>query len=482
MSTEAQPSASATGATSPPAAPSPPGAASSATLYVVLVGAFITVLDYFIVNVAIPSIQTDLRATPSQAQLVIIGYGVAFTAGMITGGRLGDLYGRRRMYMTGLAFFTLASLACGIAPGPEALIAARVAQGAAAALMVPQVLGILNATYEGEQRGRAFNAYGLVVGMAGVFGQLIGGALISSDIAGLGWRTIFLINVPVCLVAFALTRRLVPESRGSERARLDVTGALLVTTTLVAVVLPLVWGHGHGWPMWGWALLAGAVPLLLVFVAHQRRLGASDRSPLVDLKLFRSRSFSVGLLSLVTYFMAMGSFFFLLAVFLQQGHGYSSLESGLLFLPLGAGYFAAGMFSGKLGPRSAGLGPLTLGTGYLLLGTLVTLLGDGHSLVWTVPALLVAGLGMGLTTGPLTNAVLSEVAAEHAAAASGAVNTMQEGGAAVGVAIAGAVFFPALARESSFSEAFVVGLVPLLVCSLTAAALWRGMRARSPQV
>ncbi|WP_228449745.1 MFS transporter [Streptomyces alkaliterrae] len=476
MTTEAQPAPAAGSSSTRPTMAPPGGAASWATLLVVLTGAFITVLDYFIVNVAVPSIQSDLGASTAQAQMVIIGYGVAFTAGMITGGRLGDLYGRRRMYALGLALFTLASLACGIAGSPEALIAARVAQGIAAALLVPQVLGILSSTYEGEQRGKAFNAYGLAVGLAGVFGQLVGGVLISSDIAGLGWRTIFLINLPVCAVALFFTARVVPESRGDGRARLDLVGAVLVTVALVAVVYPLVQGHESGWPVWGWAALAASVPLFWLFVAHLRRLTRQGGSPLVDLALFRQRSFSVGLVALVSYFMAMGSFFFLLAYFLQQGRGYSPLESGLLFLPLGIGYFGASLLSARIGPRATGLGPVTLGVGYVLLGVLVLALGEGTSAVWTIPALLVAGLGMGMTTGPLTGAVLAGVAGEHAASASGAVNTMQEGGAALGVAIAGTVFFPALARGDSYGEAFVLGLVPLVVFAACAAVLWRRMR------
>lgn len=458
----------------------PPGAGATwATLLVVLVGAFVTVLDYFIINVAIPSIESDLGATTSQSQLVIIGYGVAFTAGMITGGRLGDLYGRRRMYSLGLALFTLASLGCGLSPDPEMLIAARIAQGIAAALLVPQVLGILSSTYEGERRGKAFNAYGLTVGMAGVFGQLVGGLLISSDLAGLGWRTIFLINLPVCALALVYTRKHVPESRGDSRARLDLLGAVLVTVALVAVVLPLVHGHEHDWPTWGWVVLAASVPMLLLFVARQRRLSSTGRSPLIELALFRKRSFSFGLLAMVTYFMAMGSFFFLLAYFLQQGRGYTPLESGLLFFPLGVGYFAASLLSGKLSPHANGLGPVTLGSGYVLLGAMVLLLGEGTSVVWAVPALLIAGLGMGMTTGPLTGAVLAGVVERHAASASGAVNTMQEGGAALGVAIAGTVFFPTLTRSDSFEQAFVLGLVPLVVFCAIAAALWRGMRPAS---
>ncbi|ABW15101.1 major facilitator superfamily MFS_1 [Parafrankia sp. EAN1pec] len=448
------------------------------TLAVLMVGTFITVLDYFIANVAAPSVQRDLNASSAQIQGVIVGYGVAFTAGMITGGRLGDVYGRRRMFALGLLLFTVASAACGVAPNAEALIVARVVQGTAAALMVPQVLGILGTVYTGPSRAQAFNVYGLVIGLAGVFGQVIGGVLITVDVAGLDWRAVFLLNVPICLVALAYTYRVVPESRGSARTRLDLTGAALVTATLVLLVVSLVEGREQGWPAWSFGCLALAAVLSGASVLHLRRRAARGADPLIDPALFRGRGFSVGLAAMVAYFLAMGSFFFLLALYLQQGRGLSPLESGLLFLALGAGYFGSSLASMQLVARMGRwlvvAGPLTIAVGYTLVGITVWATGSTGSPAWLVPALLVAGLGMGMTTGPLTNVVLTGVAPEHAASASGAANTAQEGGAALGVAVAGAVFYPALgvaARATDYPDAFDVALIPLVACCLVAATL-----------
>jgi EmrB/QacA subfamily drug resistance transporter len=466
----------------PPAGAGGPGWGA---LAIVMVGTFITVLDYFITNVAVPSIQADLGADHAQSQLVIVGYGVAFTAGMITGGRLGDLYGRRRMFALGMLGFTLASGLCAVAQGADALIVYRVLQGAAAALMVPQVLGILGVVYTGAARARAFVVYGLVVGMAGVFGQAIGGALISIDVAGLDWRTIFLINLPVGVVALVLTPRVIPESRSAEGGRLDLLGALLSTVTLVALVFSLVEGQERNWPLWSWLLLAASVPLGAGFVAQQRRRTRQQLSPLIDLALFGSRTFSVGLAAMLTYFLAMGSFFFLLALYLQQGRGLSPAEAGLVFLTLGGGYFGSSLLSTKLaerlGHRLYSAGPLTLAGGYVLTGLTAAWLGtDGHILL-LIPALVVAGIGMGMTTGPLTGAVLAGADAEHAAAASGAANTVQEGAVAVGVAVVGTVFFPALgqAAPGDYPHAFGVGLIPLIVFCLAAGVIVRYMRPRA---
>ncbi|NEY35574.1 MFS transporter [Streptomyces sp. PRKS01-65] len=458
-------------------------------LAIVMVGTFITVLDYFITNVAVPAIQADLGATHAQSQLVIVGYGVAFTAGMITGGRLGDLYGRRRMFSLGMLGFTLASGLCAVAQDADALIVFRVLQGAAAALMVPQVLGILGVVYTGAARARAFVVYGLVVGLAGVFGQVIGGALISVDVAGLDWRTIFLINLPVGVVALVLTPRLIPESRAAGGGRLDLAGVVLATVALAAVVLALIEGQERDWPLWTWLLLAASVPVGAGFVAHQRRRMRKGLSPLIDLELFRSRRFSVGLAAMLTYFLAMGSFFFLLALYLQQGRGLSPAEAGLVFLTLGGGYFGSSLLSTRLaerlGHRLYATGPLLLAAGYVLVGLTARWLGtDGH-ILWLLAPLIVAGIGMGMTTGPLTGAVLAGVDGEHAAAASGAANTVQEGAVAIGVAVVGTVFFPALgeaAGPGDYPHAFGVGLIPLVVFCLASSVIVQFMRSRGERL
>ncbi|MFJ2829023.1 MFS transporter [Streptomyces sp. NPDC087263] len=458
--------------------PAETGVPSPGALVVVLVGTFITVLDFFIANVAVPAIRTDLHAGSTEAQLIVVGYGVAFTAGLITGGRLGDIYGRRRMFVLGMTLFMLASAGCSLAQSVDVLIVARIAQGASAALMVPQVLGIIGTVYTGAARDRAFNVYGLVIGLAGVFGQFIGGALITIDVAGLSWRTIFLINVPLCLACLAFVRRTVPESRGTGGARLDLTGAVLITAALGLIVYALVEGQSRDWPVWVWECLAGAVVLLALTVLHLRRRAAAGRGPLIEPVLFRARVFSVGLAATVVYFLAMGSFFFILALYLQSGRSLSPLESGLVFLAVGAGYFGASIvsarFAAKVTAKTVAGGPLTLALGYGLVAWTATELGTTGSVLWLLPPLLLAGLGMGLTTGPLTNLVLSAAVPEHAASASGLLNTAQEGGAAVGVAIAGTVFFPALTDAGSadaYPHAFAVTLVPLIAFCVAAAVM-----------
>lgn len=426
------------------AAPAP----SWGALAVMLVGVFVVTLDFFIVNVAIPSIQHSFDAPPAAIQFVVAGFGLAYAASLITGGRLGDLFGRRRMYAIGLAVFTLASAACGLAPNAGFLVGGRVLQGLSAAMLAPQVLAIINIVYTGRHRVVAFNAFGLSMGFGGVFGQLIGGLLIQADIAGAGWRTIFLINVPVGVAALAVLRRLVPESRAEGRARLDLPGTLLVTASLVAVVLPLVEGQQLGWPTWTWVCLAAAVPLLVAFVARQRRLRARAGSPLIDLDMFRERVFSVGVVIGLVYALAMSSFFLVLALYLQQGHGLTALGSGLIFLPLGVGYFVASSRSGavaaKLGRQVLAAGALSVVVGYLVLAETVSATGTTGSVLWLIPGLLVSGAGMGLVMAPLPAFVMAGVTQRHSSAASGVLNAAQQAGGATGVALVGLIFYRVL--------------------------------------
>ncbi|TDC12368.1 MFS transporter [Actinomadura bangladeshensis] len=433
---------------------------------VLLTGIFITTLDFFIVNVAIPDIQAELHAGVTAVQWVVAGFGLALGGGLITGGRLGDLFGRRRMYALGLAVFTAASLACGVAPSPGSLIAARVVQGVAAALLMPQVLGIINGAFTGERRARAFTAYGLALGLGGVFGQLIGGALIEADVFGSGWRSIFLINVPVGLVTLALVRRTVPVQARGTGTRLDVTGTVLVTLGLVALVLPLIEGRRLGWPAWTWASLAASAVLLAVFAAYQQRLDRRGGAPLVAPGLFRGRSFRVGSGLALLYTLAMASFFLYLALYLQQGRGLSALESGLLFAALGAGYFAASTrataIAARIGRQVLALGAAVQATGCLLL---TTALGDG--IAWLIPGLALVGAGMGFVLAPLSALVLSGVDERHAGSAAGVLSTAQQVGNALGVALVGIVFYGA---AGGVSDAFEASLLPVMAfCAATAA-------------
>lgn len=459
--------------TTTPAA-APPGARREAgpprgALPVLLAGVFISLLDFFIVNVALPDTQRDLRAGPSAVQFIVAGYGLALAAGLITAGRLGDLYGRRRMYVLGLGLFTLASAACGLAPSAGVLVSARIIQGGAAALLMPQILAIINTIYTGPARARAFTAYGVAIGFGAVFGQLIGGVLIRLDVAGLGWRSIFLINVPIGVAAAVLAPRLVPESRAPGAARIDLIGTALVSLGLIAIVLPLVEGQQQGWPAWTFLCLAASVPLLGAFGFHQHRLAARGGCPLISLALLRERAFSAGVVTSLAYQMMMASFFLVLALFLQNGRGLSALASGLIFLPLGLGYFAASVRSGKaaarLGRQVLALGSLVVSAGYLLLAAAVH-----ESTGWLIPGLVVSGIGMGFAVAPMPSIVLARVKPEHAAAASGVLSTAQQAGNAIGVAVIGVVFYRALGG-GSYAHAFGLGLDVMAALGLAVAAL-----------
>ncbi|MGW1997334.1 MFS transporter [Embleya sp. NPDC001921] len=446
-----------------PEAEAPTPRQSWGALLVLLAGIFITTLDFFIVNVAIPATQEDLHATPAAIQWVVAGFGLAVAAGLITAGRLGDIYGRRRMFAVGLGLFTLASAGCGLAGNAETLIAARVVQGAAAALLMPQVLGLINVLYVGGQRVKAFTAYGLAMGFAGVFGQLIGGALIQVDLFGLDWRSIYWINVPVGLVALALTPKLVPESRGEGGGtRLDLVGTALITLGLVAVVLPLVQGREQGWPLWTWLSL-GVAPLLLgAFTLYQRGLASKGGAPLVDLVLFRERSFSVGITMALVYGLVNAAFFLILALYLQMGHGMSALDSGLLFIALGVGYFLSSAVSGqiaaKLGRQVLAAGASVQGVGHVVL---VETLANTDATLALIPGLALAGFGMGLVMGPMAETVLSGIRARHVGSAAGLLSTAQQVGGALGVALVGIVFYDTLGdapTADTFGDAFVNGL------------------------
>ncbi|MER6950281.1 MFS transporter [Nonomuraea sp. NPDC000554] len=478
-------------------------------LPVVLVAVFMTTLDFFIVHVAVPSIRADLRAGGAAVQLTIAGYGLAYAAGLIVSGRLGDLYGPRRVFASGLALFTVASAACGVAPSVEALVPARVAQGVAAALLAPQVLTLLGVLYQGEDRARAFRWYGTAVGLAGTSGQVLGGLLVSAAPVELGWRACFLINVPIGAVALCLTTRLLPAPGGdtthptygrdrgrpspsthgrnagrldpaargrgvgrfgwAERGRgLDVVGAVLVAAGLVAVVLPLAQGREAGWPWWAWASLAASTPILAGFARRQRRLAASGREPLLDLRLLREPRFAAGLVAVALLFGCSAGLSFVLALYLQDGLGLAPLAAGSLCTALNAGFFVASLRAGRRPPV---VGAVTLVIGLALLYLAFT-----ASPYWLVVGLLVAGAGMGLVMSPLVSGALAGVRPELAGAAAGVLGTVQEAGGVLGATVTGAVFFAAL--DGGWQTAAQAGTAVTLACALGVAAL---TRAGSPR-
>lgn len=444
-----------------PAAASQAGRSSWAALPVLLAGAFIVVLDFFIVNVALPSMSTDLGASPSSLEWVVAGYGLSFAVLLITAGRIGDQLGRRRTYAVGLALFTAASAACGVAPTAGTLVIARIVQAIAAAIVMPQVLAIIAVTYRGEDYVRALSIYGMALGVAAVGGQVIGGALVQTDVAGLGWRGCFLINVPIGLAALALTRRLVPESRAPQRARLDVIGAATLALGLAALLLPLIEGRQHGWPLWTWVCLAAAPAILTSFVAHQARRARRGESPLLDLDLFRERAFSAGLLCQLFLAGAQASFFVYLALYLQQGRGLGALQAGLVFTILAVAYVAVSVpapaLTARYGRTVIAAGGTSLAVGLALLAAAIGEIGVGGTILALVPGLVLAGAGIGLCFTPLTSTVLSHIDPAHAGAASGALSTTQQAGFATGVAVTGLIFF----GDHDIARAFAHGLVEL---------------------
>jgi EmrB/QacA subfamily drug resistance transporter len=455
-------------------------------MLVVLAGTFMSVLDFFIVNVAIPSMQRDLRATAAQIQFVVAGYALAYAGGLITGGRLGDLYGRRRLFLIGMAAFTLASMACGLAPTAAILIVARIAQGLAAAFMTPQVLSILAATYAGQARLRALNAYGVTMGIAAVLGQLIGGVLIQTDVLGLGWRGCFLINLPIGLVTIALIPRHVPESRATGKPRLDIVGMVLVSAATTAVVLPLIEGRQQGWPLWAWLCLIASLPAFLAFGRYERGVARRYGWPLVDPTLFRERAFTAGLTAQVVFFAALASFYLALAIYLQVGRGLNPLQAGLIFVATGAGYLGtstnARHFAARWGRQVIAVGGVMRAVGLTLMIFAVGWIGDTGSGAWLVPGLIIDGAGMGLALAPLTTTILSRIPPQHIGAASGVLNTGFWTGNALGVAISGVIFYGVVSNSTGgnpYPHAFLLSLIYFALINVAVALLVQ-MLPRTP--
>ncbi|HEX3733323.1 MAG TPA: MFS transporter [Mycobacteriales bacterium] len=446
-----------------------PSAYHWAALPVLLSGTFLVVLDFFIVNVALPSTQTGLHAGATALEWVVAGYGLTFAVLLIAAGQLGDRWGRRRLFLLGIALFTLASAACGAAPNVGALVTARLFQGAAAALITPIVLAIIGVMFSGKQRTRAIGAYATTMGVAAAGGQLIGGVLLTADVAGLGWRSVFLINIPVGVAALALIPRLVPESRSAHSTRLDVSGLVLATAGLTALILPLLEGRQQGWPAWTWLSLAAAPFLIAAFVLRQRSMLAQARTPLLDLRLFGSRAFSVGMLGQFLLFCGQASYFVILALYLQQGRGLSAMDSGLMFTIVAVSYLyasakAAGL-AARFGRGVVIAGAVLLAGGHLALLLTTRAVGIGGPVLAVSPGLLLAGAGMGLCITALTVIVLQSANAEQAGAISGTLSTAQQVGNAVGVAIIGPIFFGAL--PAGYDHAFELGLEGL-VCMIGA--------------
>lgn len=450
------------------------GTGASISLLIILFGSFLDLLDATIVTVAAPAIAADLDASESQIQWTVAAYVLALGSGLVTGGRLGDQYGRKRMFLGGLTGFMVMSALCALASDPGMLIWTRAAQGLTAGLMVPQVFGIIRASFDPKDRGRAFGAYGAVQGLASVAGPLLGGLLVDSDVLGLGWRTIFWINVPFCLVALAVGLRFLPDSREPRGSRLDLVGALLAAAGTFLMLLPIIQAEAWGWTSLSTVLLAGGLLALLLFVAYERRVARRGGTPVFDPALLRIRAFSGGLAVSSLFFGGIGPYFLTLSLYLQSGMGRTAWETGLVILPYALGSIVTSgvgvALAAKAGRALLVAGSLTIAGSHAFLFTVVS---DGADPGYWLPAaaLFVGGLGLGLTAPILVNVILAGVPGRDAGAAGGVLSTVNQVGAAVGIAVLGTVFFSIAGRTGDLSAGLERVLLVSAVLYIAAALM-----------
>jgi MFS family permease len=459
--------------------PHEPHTLTTAGLTVILVGVLLPMIDFFIVNVALPTIDTDLRASQPMLELVVSGYATAYALLLVLGGRLGDSLGRKRLFLAGMAAFTATSLACGLAPTATFLVVARVAQGASAAMMVPQVLATIQAATTGEQRTKALGRYGAAGGLAAVLGQVLGGLLVSANIDGLGWRPIFLVNVPIGLAGLVLAKRFVPDTRHGAPAPIDGPGTVLLGITLLAVLVPLTEGRSLGWPGWTIALLVVAPVAGIVFSAFERKAERSGRSPLVPPSLLRHPSMRRGLLLALPFFAGFAAFMFSYALLVQTGLHVSALTAGLGLVPMAVTFLVASLNTSRLlarfGAKVLCAGGLLQAAGLVILGITVYLGWPHLAVIDLAPGLAVAGFGQGLVMSPLFGIVLSKVPAAVAGAGSGVLTTTQQSALALGVATLGGLFLALAGDGTGIRSAFIVVLAVQVVVAAAVAAGARGL-------
>lgn len=438
---------------------------------VLLMGVFMAVLDTFIVLVAAPAIQADLAASDAEVQLVFATYQLAYAIALITCARMGDLFGRKTLFIAGVVVFTVSSVTCALAPVAGILIAARFVQGLGAAAMFPQILATINVVVPAEGQAKAFGVLGAVIGMSGIVGQLLGGVLVQANLFGSSWRSIFWVNVPVGLLALALAVVFVPQTRSADARRLDLAGAAVLAVSLCLLVVPLIQGREAGWPPATWLSLIAAGLGFGVFGLVEREVVRCGRDPLVRLSMFTARPFAVGMLLILLTYAGINSFFLVLSVTAQEGMGMSALGAGLIYLPFAAAFFVSSFVSGRLRARPEDAlisGALLGGAGYAGMIAEIAILGDRTSgLILAVPLILVGG-GSGLLVPPLLHAVLSRIAPAEAGMASGVLATGQQVGGAIGVAIIGAVYYACAAGHSPVTAlAWAIGVNIVLVLAIS---------------
>jgi EmrB/QacA subfamily drug resistance transporter len=441
-------------------------------LAIILTAVFMQLLDTTITMVGVPSIQNSLHSSFGEIQLVVAGYMLAFACVLVTGGALGDTYGRKRMFLLGMAGFTIASAVCGAAPDALTLIVSRIAQGMSSGLMFPQVLGIIQVVFSKAQRVRAIGFYGATIGLATILGPVTGGGLIDLNIAGWGWRSIFYVNVPIGVAAMMLAAGMIPESRAGARRRIDLPGAGLLGAGLFLLVLPMVIGRDQGWPAWSFGCLAASPIVLAAFSVYERNRTSRNANPLIDTTLFRQRPFTLGLIACLVFFTGIPSFFMILLLTLQEGLGYSPVRAGAVTLGFAAalaiGSARSAVVTKRLGTRVLLPGCALMITGQLAVIGVMYWSGTGLAGWQLLAPMFVAGLGGGFFIAPVTSVVLAGISTRDAGSASGALATAQQVGAALGIAVVGVIFFALLGTNANAASA---SAVPQLRHSLTTAGV-----------
>jgi EmrB/QacA subfamily drug resistance transporter len=458
-----------------------------AILGLVLAAECMDLLDGTIVNVAAPTIRQDLHASASALQWVIGGYALAFAMVLLVGARLGDIYGRKPLFVIGAAGFVVSSLACAFAVSPEMLIATRLAQGSAAALLIPQGLGIVREVFGPSEQGKALAIFGPVIALSAVLGPIIGGSLISANALGSGWRLIFFVNLPLGLVATLGAVRLMPASVRASGARLDLVGAALAAAGMGLLVYPLIQGQSAGWPLWTFAMIAGSAASFGLMVVWTRRRGARGQEALIDPGIFRHRAYTAGLATILVFFAGMIGMLLVFTLFLQFGEHFSAIHAGLTVAPFAVGsvagsILAAAVLAPRLGRAVLQLGAVAMAGGFLWVHQVIA----GHGLHTTslelVAPQLVVGVGLGLVISPLFDFILASVTDAEVGSGSGVLNAVQQLAGAVGVAALGTIFFSVLTHHgfvAAFNRCLIVEVASTPV--LIGLTVMLPRRAREPE-
>ncbi|KVP73102.1 MFS transporter [Burkholderia ubonensis] len=447
-------------------------------LPLLLIGQGMAAMDTSIVNVAAPALRADLGISGALLQLVVAGYILAYAVFLITGARLGDDYGYRRLFVTGLAIFTVSSLACGVAPGTWLLIVGRIAQGVGAAMLVPQVMSLIQRSFEGPARARAIGCYSMILGLGSTAGQALGGVIITADFAGLSWRPAFLINVPIGIVLLARACSVLPALAGPERRKLDLAGVALLTGAMLLIVVPLTFGHDVGWPAWVWASLAAGVIGIASFLRFERALAQRGGSPLLSLDAVLATGIRPGLAVVSIGFIGYGGWLFACALYLQTGLGFSPMISGFVFAAYAFGFGISNVSWSKLPARLLRFTPavalIAMAAANLAFG--MTARHAGWVAAAMVPLLFCAGASHGLTFGTTVNQMTQRTAPQHAPALSGLVTTSVQLSIVIGVAALGAIYLAVAAPGAHLASARAIADVTFAIGALALVAIACSLR------